>query len=66
MAYILTYVPDDYCDKCSFKREGEVVCQMFGEFLDSTENCEHYIRCEKCKEMSKRVEKLFNIKEVTK
>lgn len=64
MAYILTYVPDDYCDRCFFKRSGEVVCQMFGDFLDSDENCEHYTRCEKCMELSKQVENLANDKEV--
>lgn len=63
MAYVLTYIPDDYCDTCPFKREGEVVCQMFGEFLESDENCNHYYRCEKCKQMSEQVEKLVNKKE---
>ena len=52
MAYVLTRVPDDYCDSCPFKRPGEVVCQRFGEFLESDENCQHYRRCKRCTDES--------------
>lgn len=50
MAYVLTRVPDDYCDHCPFKREGEVICNRFGEFLNS--DLEHYYRCKQCKDES--------------
>lgn len=51
MAYIDVrfHVPDgDYCDNCGLLIKGTVVCGLFHEFVEETEDC-NKIKCEGCR-----------------